>query len=193
MTSFTESGRFWRRDLGVSGRTVIVEAFHALVDHWPGYAHCAIATLGYGGGPLLSALYWWGAITIDLDADWTWDAFAALSAMSGFALAAMALVLAASDRARTFGSPGYENDDAWQSRHVLDHVVGAPEWKWMLRQFVVSMWTWLLAACLALACLLFPGRVVVAIFLATTALAVARGAIAILAVTALMGRFFRAS
>lgn len=102
---------------------------------------------------------------------WAWAAFQGFGAMAGFTLAALTIVLGAENSPRMRG---------WRAD---------PLWTTLLRSLVGSMWAWMLAAIVALACWLVNSEVLVRAFLGVGSLGVFSGLRALLAVTVILRRF----
>ena len=99
----------------------------------------------------------WCVGAAEFTAGWEWDAFAALSAMAGFTVAAMSLVIATTttERYSTF--------------------TRRPSWNRMLTSMTRSMFAWMLAAVVALVHWLWAAQLVEGAFLFITSIAIGCG------------------
>lgn len=122
--------------------------------------------------PATAAACWWFKFLLP-EADWQWDAFSATSAMSGFMLAALALIQAV----------------ASSSTKEVDAVRHHPSWGHLVRSVYLSMWMWMLAAVGTLAHWLAPGVTATALVGATMSAALLMSFRAMLFVTAVVRRF----
>jgi hypothetical protein len=111
------------------------------------------------------------AIWMKQAAGWEMDAFAAFASMSGFALAALALVASLSDHGR--------------AKDVIDSNSG----RYLLKCLISSVWWWLSAGLSALVDIPSGSRLSEAAFLLLAPLAVSRGFVALIAISLFFKRF----